>query len=141
MDDDHGRRSAGQPATEPAAFVDASALIALVDRDDTSHQAAVDAYRELIGAGYKLFTTTYVIAETFDLLTAGLGPAVARQWLRDIKLPVYRPDDDDEAKARRLLLRARHPLSLTDALSVVVMERLGVSDAFAVDPAFLSETE
>jgi len=29
---------------------------------------------------------------------------------------------------------------LTDALSLVVMERLGVADAFAVDPRFLAGT-
>lgn len=127
----------------PAAFVDASALVALVDRDDASHGAAVDAYRDLIASGYRLFTTNYVVAETFDLLSTGLGPGVARQWLRDSKLAVYHADEQDELKARRLILRSspKRALSFSDAISLVVMERLGVADAFAVDSSFLADTE
>ena len=129
-------------ATAPAAFVDASAMIALVDRDDASHRAAVDAYRGLVAAGYRLFTTNYVIAETYDLLNTGLGASVARQWLRDVKLAVYHADEQDEQKARRLIVNAtgKRAPSMTDAISLVVMDRLGVSDAFAVDPNFLADT-
>lgn len=126
----------------PAVFVDSSALIALADRDDASHADAVVAYRDLVATGYKLFTTNYVVAETFDLLRAGLGDAVARRWLRDSKLPVYHVDEQDEAKARQSILNAseRGAGSLTDAVSLVVMDRLGVTDAFAVDRHFPTET-
>ena len=126
----------------PAAFVDSSAIVALVDRDDASHGAATAAYRDLVAAGYRLFTTNYVVAETFDLLSTGVGPAVARRWLRDSKLAVYHADQGDERKAWALVARSegkRGP-SLTDAISLVVMGRLEVADAFAVDPNFLAET-
>ncbi|MDP9354263.1 MAG: PIN domain-containing protein [Chloroflexota bacterium] len=125
----------------PAVFVDSSALVALVDRDDASHRAAVDAYRGLVAAGYRLFTTNYVVAEAFDLLSTGVGPSVARQWLRDSKLAIYHADERDERKARKLVIQAegKRGLSLTDAISVVVMERLDVADAFAVDPNFLAD--
>jgi len=125
----------------PAVFVDSSAIVALVDRDDTSHRAAVNAYRGLVAAGYRLFTTNYVVAEAFDLLCTGVGPSVARQWLRDSKLAIYHADEQDERKARKLVIQAegKRGLSLTDAISVVVMERLDVADAFAVDPNFLAE--
>ena len=137
--------TAEEPAEEPAEaaaiFVDASAIVALVDRDDASHGAAVDAYRNLVRAGYKLFTTNYVVAETFDLLRTGVGPLVARQFLRDSRLAVYHVDEQDERRARRLVLDAPAGghLTLVDAVSLVVMERLGVADAFAVDPSFLGD--
>jgi len=126
----------------PAAFVDSSAMIALVDRDDETHTAVVDAYRGLVSDGYKLITTNYVVAETFDLLTVGLGVAIAKQWLRDSRLAIYHADEQDEAKARQMLLAAgeQRQLSFTDAVSLVVMDRLGITDAFAVDPNFLAET-
>ena len=126
----------------PAVFIDSSAIVALVDGDDASHPAAVEAYRGLVDAGYKLFTTNYVINEAFDLLSAGVGPAVARQWLRETTLAVYHADEQDERRARRLVGRAEgnRGLSLTDAVSLVAMERLEVADAFAVDPSFLAET-
>lgn len=134
--------SSGPGADELVAFVDSSAIVAMVDANDTTHDAAVAAYHELVDAGYKLFTTNHVIAETVDLLTNGVGPAVARQWLRDQRLPVYHADEQDNHRARAMVIASRSArgLSYIDAVSLVVMERFGVADAFAVDPHFLSET-
>ncbi len=123
-----------------AIFVDSSAIVALVDRDDGAHTAAVAAYGNLLAQGYKLFTTNYVMAEAFDLLSTGVGPDVARRFLRDCKLAIYHADEADERRAKRVVLRQTGPngLTLTDAVSFVVMERLAVADAFAVDPGFLA---
>jgi uncharacterized protein len=128
-------------AQATAIFIDSSAIVALVDRDDGSHAAAVDAYRNLVRSGFRLFTTNYVIAETFDLLRTGVGPVVARQFLRDCKLAIYHADEQDERRARRHVLDAPggSNLTLVDAVSLVVMERLSVADAFAVDPSFLGD--
>ena len=57
----------------PVAFVDSSAIVALVDRDDTTHTAAVEAYRSLVADGYRLFTTNHVVVEVYDLLSGGVG--------------------------------------------------------------------
>ena len=121
-------------------FVDSSAIVALVDADDAAHAAAVEAYRQLCRDGYRLFTTDHVVVETYDLLVNGVGPIVASAWLRDHHLPIYCVDEVD-LRAAADILAARpvdSPVSLVDALSISVMERLGVADAFAVDPAFLS---
>lgn len=125
---------------ELVAFVDSSALVAIVDTHDSAHRAAVAAYHELVDGGYKLFTTNHVVAETVDLLAANAGPDVARRWLRDHRLPVYHADEQDELRARAQVISSRssHGVSLVDAISMVVMERFGVGDAFAVDPNFLN---
>ncbi len=127
----------------PVAFVDSSAIVALVDRTDATHQAAVNAYHDLVSQGYRLFTTNHVIAETVDLLIEGTGPDIARRWLRDHRLPVYHADEDDERRARALVIasRSQRGLSFTDAVSLVVMEKFGVADAFAVDSYFLSDED
>lgn len=128
---------------EPVVFVDSSAIVALVDRNDRSHEAAVSAYRDLLESGYRLFTTNFVIAETVSLLSDGPGPDIARQWLRDHRLSVYHVDQEDEQRARVRVLasRSERGLSYTDAISAVVMERLGIEGAFAVDRNFLSDSE
>ncbi|MDQ3614794.1 MAG: PIN domain-containing protein [Chloroflexota bacterium] len=129
-------------APQPAiAFVDSSAIVALVDRRDPTHQQALAAYHELVDEGYCLFTTNYVIAETLQLLDLSFGPDIARKWLQDHRLPVYHADEQDERRATNRLSTARpgSRLSMTDAISSVVMDRLGVSDAFAVDADFLSD--
>jgi predicted nucleic acid-binding protein len=122
--------------------VDSSAIVALVNRDDSIHTEAVAAYHELVGDGYRLFTTNYVIAETVQLLDIGFGPDVARSWLRDHRLPVYHADEQDVRRAIAHITSAGQGsrVSLTDAISTVVMERLSVTDAFAVDPDFLADT-
>ncbi|HET7094799.1 MAG TPA: PIN domain-containing protein [Thermomicrobiales bacterium] len=127
------------PQRRPVAFIDASAIVALVDADDRSHAAAAATYRDLLAQGYRLFTTDFVIADAFDLLRVGVGVEAARAWLRDQRLPVYRADETDLEQARRLLLDERSPAerSFADAVSLAVMERLGVVDAFAVDRHFL----
>ncbi|MGH2558751.1 MAG: type II toxin-antitoxin system VapC family toxin [Thermomicrobiales bacterium] len=138
-------RSPASPAANgrdiPVAFVDSSAIVALVDRDDAVHTAAVEAYRDLLAGGYRLFTTNHVVVETFDLLSIGAGPAVARRWLQEMKLAIYHATEEDEQEARRLMIRrdGTPPQSLTDAISRVVMKRLGVADAFAVDPNVLGD--
>jgi predicted nucleic acid-binding protein len=133
-------RSARQQ--DPVAFVDSSAIVALVDRNDRSHDAAVAAYRDLVQRGYRLFTTNFVLAETVSLLSEGPGPDIARQWLRDQRLTIYHADEEDEQRARAHVLasRSRRGVSYTDAVSAVVMERLGIADFFAVDSNFLSDT-
>ncbi len=139
----HGDQVEGGGGSTPAvAFVDSSAIIAMVDANDRAHGAAVAAYGELLDQEYRLFTTNHVVAETVDLLTAGVGSDIARRWLRDQRLPVYHADEQDEHRARTLVISSRNPrgLSLVDAISLVVMERFGVADAFTVDPYFLNET-
>lgn len=130
------------PPEATAILVDSSAIVALVDSDDAAHAAMVEAYRQLVEEGYRLFTTNYVIAETHDLLIAGVGPAIARQWLRASKLAVYHADEQDARRAQREVIRSKSArgLSVTDAVSLVVMERLNVVDALAADPSFLAGT-
>jgi predicted nucleic acid-binding protein len=126
-------------STYPVAFVDSSAIIALFDRGDATHLPAVNAYRSLLGGGYRLFTTNHVIGETFDLLASTHGEELAQEWLEKVDLAVYITDSVDEERARERVLASdrTHPIRYTDAVSLAVMERLGVSDAFAVDPDFL----
>lgn len=121
-----------------SAFVDSSALVALVDRDDYTHRAAVDAYESLKLQGYRLFTSNHIVAETFDLLASSLGQDIARSWLKEMVLPIYVADANDLEQARDRVIDSRKPLNFNDALSVVIMQRLGVAEAFAVDPDFLA---
>ena len=130
------------PHQPPVAFVDSSAILAMANRGDPTHEQAVAAYHELVDGGYHLFTTDYVIAETLQMLELAFGVDLARQWLRDQRLPIYHADEQDVRRAIAMITSARAGtrLTMTDAVTSVVMERLGVSDAFAVDPEFLTDT-
>ncbi|HEU0165281.1 MAG TPA: PIN domain-containing protein [Thermomicrobiales bacterium] len=146
---DYAEDSASEDGTDaalpdiPVAFVDSSAIVAIVDRNDASHAAASEAYQALVDGGYRLFTTNHVVAEALDLLTVGVGAEIARQFLRDHRLPIYHVEEQDEERARSLIANSRSArgLSYADATSLVVMERFGVADAFAVDPSFLGDSD
>ncbi len=122
------------------AFVDSSAFVALADAGDASHTAAVAAYRDLVATGYRLFTTDYMIAEAYDLLRLGPGPDVARQWLRSCAITRCHVEERDITQAKQRLLRHEESSSIgfSDAISLAVMDRLGVTDVFAVDQSILN---
>jgi predicted nucleic acid-binding protein len=121
-------------------FVDASALVALADRDDTSHAAAVAAYQDLVAAGFRLFTTDLALASAHELIADALGHEVARSWLAHCNILVQRVAPADLEEGRRAIEEgwSAPQATLTDTIHLAVLDRLGVTDVFAVDRAFLA---
>ena len=122
------------------AFVDGSALVALADRDDASHEPAASAYRDLLSNGYRLFTTDLALVEAHALIAAALGTDVARSWLAHCNIRVLPTTSADLEEGRRAIEEGLNPphATLTDAIHLAVLDRLGVTDVFAVDRGFLA---
>src|SRR5918992_4782793 len=85
-------------------LVDASAYFALLDQDDANHAQALAISRRLIAEGWRLFTTSFVLAETHALLLNRLSQAIATRFLRDMEhspttLVWVTPADVQRAKA------------------------------------------
>ena len=122
------------------AFVDASALVALADWDDASHAAAVAAYDDLIGNGFALFTTNLAFIQAHELLSASLGAHVADVWMEQCRIPICAVSAEDLAAGRSSLTggTATGAPSLLTAVHLAVLDRLGVSDVFAVERDFLA---
>ncbi|MGH2614956.1 MAG: hypothetical protein ACRDJC_06940 [Thermomicrobiales bacterium] len=121
------------------AFVDASALVALADGDDASHVAAVSAYHDLVTSGFRLFTTDLALAAAHELIVAALGPEAARKWLARCEIHVHAVALADLEEGRRAIEEgwgAPHA-TLFDTIHLAVLDRLGVTDVFAVDREFL----
>ena len=120
-------------------FVDASALVALADRDDASHAAAVTAYQDLVASGFRLFTTDLALASAHELIAVALGQDVARSWLAHCNILVQRIAPADLEEGRTLMEGWSAPrATLSDAIHLAVLDRLGVTDVFAVDRTFLA---
>lgn len=122
------------------AYVDASALIALADRDDASHGAAVSAYRDLIASEFRLFTTDVALACAHETLVSALGAEVARSWLAQCGIHVECAISSDVEEGRRAIEEglAAPRATLADTMHLAMLDRLGVTDVFAVDRAFLA---
>ena len=132
--------SANGEVPRDVAFVDASALVALADRDDTSHAAAVDAYQDLVASGFRLFTTDLALAAAHEMIAAALGHEVARSWLAHCNILVERIAPADLEEGRRAIEEgwSAPDAGLTDTIHLAVLDRLGVTDVLAVDRAFLA---
>jgi len=128
------------PPSAHRALVDTSAYYALTDRGENTHQRARQIQQYLIANRFRLFTTTFILAETHALLLTRLGYRIALRVLTEIdgsRTTIIRPTIADETAARALLARYDDKaFSLTDALSFVVMERLSIAQAFTFDRNF-----
>lgn len=121
-------------------FVDTSAYFALADTRDAHHQEAIiilGAAREL---GLRHYTTNVVLVECHALMLSALGIEPAARFIRDLEASsttVIRVRARDEDRAKQILYRyVDKDFSLADAISFVVMERLGITYAFTFDRHF-----
>jgi predicted nucleic acid-binding protein len=128
------------PALGKIAFVDASAMVALADSDDASHPAAVAGYRELISGGFRLVTTDLALAEAHELLVTALGAETARGWLELCNIEVHCVVPADVEVARRSIAGGTMSpdATLAEAMHLALLDRLEITDVFAVDREFLS---
>lgn len=116
-------------------FVDTSALLTLLDRDDPRHEQARSAFADLADA--ELVTHGYVIAEAIAVTRRRFGVAGTTTLIDDL-LPVIDliavdPTVHAAAQAR---YRASLPsgTSFVDQVTLEIIEREGITAAFALDP-------
>lgn len=120
-------------------FVDTSALYAVINRQETSHRPAVEAWRHLLNEGSLLTTTNYVVLETIALLQHRLGLEAVRDFQEDIA-PLLHIAWIDEARhwsgTNAVLAAGRRKLSLVDCISFRMMRDRGVRTVFCFDDHF-----
>lgn len=127
-----------------AVFVDTSGFFALYARNHADHPQAVDLFRRASSERWQLVTTNAVLMETPALLLNRVrdGRAVALRFLDDMRssgVRVERVGEADEAAAIALIrAHADKSYSLCDALSFVVCERSGITQAISCDDDFRS---
>jgi predicted nucleic acid-binding protein len=123
-------------------FVDTSALMAVVDRDDANHADAREEWQSLLERDATLLCTNYVLLETFALVQHRLGiealltlqsdvvPVLTTQWVDAVA---------HDAAVAALLTSRRRRLSLVDCVSFEVARRLGITMAFVFDRHFVEQ--
>lgn len=123
-------------------FVDTGAWFALAVRNDPDHAAAMawlERNRE------PLVTTDYILAETATLIRIRdktirghrLAVRIATSILRGESATLEKVREEDLRRALEIFRTYRdHLFSFVDCTSFVVMERLGITYAFAFDRHF-----
>lgn len=120
-------------------FVDTSAFIAILNKDDEHHSEAKDLWINLISSDTVLVSNNYVVLESFAVMQRKLGMESARVFQEDI-LPLINiewiNDSIHEAGISAFLTASRKNLSLVDCISFEIMRRHSIKTAFAFDPHF-----
>src|SRR5439155_27142531 len=123
-----------------AITVDTGAFVAITDPTDGQHQAAVDCLAQIVARRLPLLTTLPTIYESHRYLLYTRGYDAAIRFLDavfDGSISIVRTLPEDEARAMVLLRRyAALNLSFVDAVTMAVMERVGVAYIFTFDSDF-----
>ena len=123
-------------------FVDTGAWFALAVDDDADHKAAT---AWLQGNREPLLTTDYVLAETATLIRVRdktmrghrLAVRVANSLVRQEAALLEKVTERDLIQALGIFRKySDHFFSLVDCTSFAVMDRLGITQAFAFDSHF-----
>lgn len=123
-------------------FLDTGFLFALVSKRDAHHSRVVEVFRTLkdLRLADQLLTTNHVIAETITLTrkvghdeAARLGDQLYGERLARIH---WATPDEERAAFDYFKRHQDQTYSAVDCLSFVVMDKLGIREALAVDSDF-----
>jgi predicted nucleic acid-binding protein len=124
------------------AFVDTSALVVLLDRDDARHRRAGELWSRGLREGATFWSTNYVIIETAATVQRRFGHSGLRTFFADV-VPALSIEwvapDDHERGLDLFLAERRRRLSWVDCVSFVVMRRLRLTTCFAFDRHFAEQ--
>jgi predicted nucleic acid-binding protein len=124
-------------------FVDTGFFFALLSEDDPAHARALEVFETFEGRRLPdlFLTTNHVVFETITLARVRAGHALAveaGEMLYSEKMArIYQASPEEERLAFAYLRKYQDKLySAVDCLSFVVMEKLAITEALAVDSDF-----
>jgi uncharacterized protein len=122
-----------------SCFVDTSAFLAVLGKDDCNHKRAKLAWIYLLEQRTPLVTSSYVLAETIAIVQHRMGIDAVRVFHQDI-YPILTIEWIDSTLHEKglgaTLVAGRKILSLVDCVSFEVMRQHGIRKAFAFDRHF-----
>lgn len=122
-------------------FIDTGPFLARYIAKDEHHKKSLSTWAVLEKSKERLYTSNFVLDETFTLLgrRAGYEFAAARAWaiLSSSAITILRPNKYDEVEAVKLFEKyADQSVSYTDCISFVLMKSNKIDRAFAFDKHF-----
>ncbi|HIC92588.1 MAG TPA: PIN domain-containing protein [Syntrophaceae bacterium] len=120
-------------------FIDTSAFLAILNKDDNNYPMAKRLWNELIYSENVMVSNNYVLVESFALIQRRLGMEAVRTFQEDI-LPLINVEwinaETHRSGVSAFLAASKRKLSLVDCVSFEIMRLLGIKTAFTFDPHF-----
>ena len=130
----------------PKLFIDTWGWLTLHDRKETRHQEATIVYKSFLAEKGLIYTTDYVLDETYTLLFKRLPVPQAQQSMKSIfqvltqdnrfKLIWLNEQRFMQTQALRLQYMDKPNISFTDLTSMVVMQEIGIQQVLTEDAHF-----
>jgi predicted nucleic acid-binding protein len=123
-------------------FVDTTAWVAMEDAADPACETTLEESRRLLGEGYHLVTTNFVLDEAYTILKSHMGHAASMRFGEKIRtstlisVVIVSPAMEDEAW-RAFEHDTDSTATYTDFVSWAVMRRRNVELALTCDRNFL----
>jgi predicted nucleic acid-binding protein len=126
-------------------FIDTWGWVTIYSRREAQHQAFSQYYRRFKQQGGLIYTTDYVLDETFTLLFRRLSMPLAKETIKLLEtahdqnyltIEWISPARFEAAKALRLKFGDKRLISFTDLTSIVVMTELGITQIATEDAHF-----
>ena len=125
-------------------FIDTWAWVTLANENDAWHEVAEILNQDLVIAGYLYVTTNFVLDESYTLIQARVHKQAAIDFGEEIRvsketgvLKIIHISEEIEEEAWRIFKTYKDKdFSFTDCTSFVVMQQLGINEAFTDDVHF-----
>lgn len=127
-------------------FIDTWGWLTLRDRREARHKEVKTYYQEVQKQNGRIYTTDYVLDETYTLLFKRLPYSVARESVERLNEAVLNgylliewitPERFEEAKILRMKYQDKPRISFTDLTSIVVMNKLKIVNILTEDARFI----
>ena len=123
-------------------YVDTSAFLAVLNRNDDYHIIAQSAWAKLLDSKAELVINSFVLVESCALIQNRLGINALKTFIRKIQpilLIDWLEEDSFNASIYFLFEMNAQGLSIVDCSSFYTMTRLNISTAFTFDSHFLRQ--
>ncbi len=122
-------------------FLDTGAFLGRYLQRDQYHKTALGAWKRLGASSESIFTSNFILAETFTLLGRRTGYDFAAGRARKIygseRLIILRPSYEEEWQALILFEKySDQKVSFTDCISFVLMKKEKIKRVFTFDNHF-----
>lgn len=113
-------------------IISPKAIVALLDADHPQHNKALAALQDMRDRGAAPLLTNYIVAETYSMLCSIVGQDAGRTWLRHNVWPIEKINENDESRAKEIILGVGNTkvdyedVSYVEATTLALAERLGI---------------
>lgn len=116
--------------TSRKIFIDSSIFIAFIDRGNPNHLKASKSIEDLASIGYRLYTSSSVVTDSYVLLSREVGVSIALEFLQTMLqsgIEILFSQKIDIITAHRILRVNRdRQIPLNEALNATLMQKRGV---------------